>query len=132
MCKDWWIVPLFCVWAFIVTLVIVLSQDILKINETILLYVEGNRSNEETKNKAMSRVESGETELKSAHDIDVQSCDTKVKSCDTDVRSLQDSSSMRLNKTQGREIDTSQARVPILWGALNIRERRKHRDIWHP
>ncbi len=106
-CRDWWIFPLFCLWIFVVTLVIVFSQDILQIKDTILMHMKRNRSKGGKKNKTLSQVELGETKHQSQ--------------CDTKVQSLQ-ASCIRFisNNMQGRGMQTSQVKLPILWGALTM------------
>ncbi len=127
-CRDWWIFPSFCLWAFTLSLIIVFSQDILQIKDTIIMRMGRNRSREEKKKKALGQVELGETKLKSQCDTEIRSCDTSVQSCDTqikshgtEVQSLQASCKRVIsNNMQGRKMQTSSAKVPILWGMLTI------------
>ncbi len=121
-CRDWWIFPLFCFWAFTITLILVFSQDILQIKDIILMRIKRNRS---TGKKDQSfGIESDEIELRSNREEEIQSTTSSVSSCDSreiilnNLRSIQTQTSQ--SKLHSAETQTPQAKTPILWGSLTM------------
>ncbi len=111
-CSDWWIFPLFCLWTFTITLVIVFSQDILQIKDSIWTHIK-RRVSKKAKGGKNMEIETCELELRTNDIVEIQSTHGSI------------SSESCLPKTQSIETQTYQAKIPILWGALTIQRDEK-------
>ncbi len=111
-CSDWWIFPLFCLWTFIITLVLVFSQDILQIKDSIWTHIRRGVSKKAKGGKSVE-IETCELELITKDVVEIQSTQGSI------------SSERCLPKTQSIETQTHQAKIPILWGALTIQRDEK-------
>ncbi len=117
-CNDWWVFPLFCLWGFNITLVIVFSQDIQLIMKNIQTRLKGKmgKAKRENKEKAMD-TESGETELQRKRSIDMLPSDSSQS-----VGSNSELDGTEFKNMQSIEVQTAQStvKVLILWGLLTI------------
>ncbi len=127
ICSDWWVLPLFCFWTLAVTIVLVFSQDILKIMKKIYICLETCNSNRERadKNDGMEpkRVDSIEFHsekqpishigLRRRHSIEIRPIQHTVSSSNAvNAKSYMDIIKIQ---TSGCAV-----KIPILWGLLTI------------
>ncbi len=136
-CSDWWIFPLFCVWALAITLVILFTQDIVRIKEIINMRLKGCKSIPEHANKMSCDASNGidlkridsveihrpnfltlkcdlwEQKVKRRHSIEIQPIQHVVSSCNASKIK----STYMQSKVQNSE---SPVKAPILRRLLSI------------
>ncbi len=135
ICSDWWIFPLFSFWTLTVTLVLVFSQDILKIKEKIHMHLKTSNSMRENANKSD---DIDEMKLK----IDIVEVRTKNPAAlgiglrrrhSVEIRPIQHTvSSSNVDKEKSAYLDSIKiqasecpVKVPIFWGLLTIQRKEK-------
>ena len=114
-CSDWWIIPLFSLWTFTIALIIVFGQDIVQISKTCWNHMKSRISREQT--IAKSNDTNKEGELNSRDDIEIEFTEVSPSSSEH--------SEIILDTMHSIVTQTSNLKVPILWGALTMQREDK-------